>query len=164
MFRANPSKVHSEASCSLITACSSRIGSLITSCMSTPLICFGSSGSTGLVANGVLGLSVPASNNRSYCLKGRTGGGVGICAAVSFSEEPWALITGWAAANGVLLKEGNIEPLYFWIQPCGGSVGAPVKQVALPCASTAVPCGIDAILAMIWPLGDGYSRGYVVPG
>src|SRR5256886_7359919 len=48
-----------------------------------------------------------------------------------------------SAGNGVLLKEGNREPLYFSIQSCGGRVGGPVKRVAFPCASTALPCGIE---------------------
>ena len=41
---------------------------------------------------------------------------------------------------------------------------APVKRIAIPCASTALPCGIEAILAMIWPPGGGYWRGYVRAG
>ena len=54
-------------------------------------------------------------------------------------------------------RRGDRKPLYFSIQSRGGGVGGPVKRVAFPCASTALPCGIEAILAMIWPPGGGYS-------
>src|SRR6266496_339221 len=98
MLRATPSKVSPASACLLISACSRRIGSLMTSCMSTPLISWGSGGSGGLVANGVLGLAAESGIVMSYSSKG----GAGICAALNFSDEPAALMTGGAAPNGVL--------------------------------------------------------------
>src|SRR5271163_3413446 len=104
----------------------SRIGSLMMSCMGTPLMFAGSGGSVGVVSKGVRVLSVkgglngpagigPIGTVKSYCGKG-VAGTVG---AVSFSDEPAALKTipggtgtVGGTANGVLLNDGKSEKAY----------------------------------------------------
>ena len=92
---------------------------------------------------------------RSYSVNGGAGGTR--FGAVSFSDEPAALITRLLAPNGVLLKDGNTEPAYG--VPPAGSVGGPLNVVALPCARIVVPCGIEPIRNTIWPSGGGCSGG-----
>src|SRR5277367_327281 len=101
--------------------CRRRIGSLMMSCIGTPLMFAGSGGSGGVVSKGVRVLSVkgglegprgigPIGMVKSYWGKG----GAGTVGAVSFSDEPEALKTPpggtgtvGGTANGVLLNDGN---------------------------------------------------------
>lgn len=154
MFSTVPSKVCPSAFCFVITACSSLIGSFTTSCIASPSMFVGRSGS--VVPNGVLGFVADAATLRSYCVN--PGGGT----AVSFSDDPAAFITGGAVgcvANGVLLNEGNCEKAYCAVGVV--SVGSPLKAVAMPCASNEFPCGIVPILAMSCDPVGGVSGGYV---
>src|ERR1700677_2530132 len=146
-----------------MTACSRRIGSLITLCIGTPLIAVGSGGSGGSVPNGVRGFVLLAATVRSYCVNGTA---PVTFPAVVFSSDPAAFsgpvgiagggAGGFGVPNRVLLDEGNSDPLYCALEVV--SVGAPVKGSAVPCANMALPCGMDAIRAMIWP-GDGAVSG-----
>jgi hypothetical protein len=81
-----PEKVCPSAHWRSVTACGCLIGSLITSCMGTPLIAAGSGGPCGSVPNGVLGLAAESATVRSYCGNGGAEGTS--AAAVSLSEEP----------------------------------------------------------------------------
>jgi hypothetical protein len=142
------------------------MGSLITLCMATPLIVAGSAGSGGSVPNGVRGLVLLAATLRSYWVKATA---LGVFAAVVFSSDPAALMSGpggvgavGVVAKGVLLNEGNSDPVY-----CAAAVvstGGPVKGSAVPCASIALPCGIEAMRATICPGGGAVSGGKLVGG
>src|SRR5580693_1184054 len=104
----------------------SKIGSLMTFCMGTPLMFAGSGGSGGLVLNGVRVLSVkgglkgPAGMGPIGTLTSYWGNGVaGTVGAVSFSDDPAALKTipggigtVGGTPKGVLLNDGKSEKLY----------------------------------------------------
>src|SRR5271166_3549423 len=133
-----------------MTCCRRVIGSLITSCMGTPLM-FGGRGGR-LVPNGVLGLAAESGTVRLYS----SNGGTPVAFAVASSDDPAALMTGGAVgnvANGVLLNEGKLEKAH---PPVGVfRVGGPEKREAMPCASKELPWGIVPIRAMICASASG---------
>src|SRR5664280_2131511 len=127
-----------------MTCCRSLTGSLITSCMGTPLM-FGGKGGRG-VPNGVLGLAAESGTSRLYS----SNGGTPPAFAVKSSDDPAALMIGGAVgwvANGVLLNEGKAEKAYSALGVF--SVGGPEKRAATPSASNELPWGIVPIRAMI---------------
>ena len=61
------------------------------------------------------------------------------------------------AGNGVLLNDGNVENAYGTLP--SGRVGVPVKAVAVPSASRALPCGMEPIRKMSCSPGPAVSGG-----
>ncbi len=62
-------------------------------------------------------------------------------------------------AVAVWLAKGNLVAPWNGVMSTGAIVGGPLTVNEVPCASTVVPCGIEAIRATSWP-----SFGSVVGG
>ena len=108
ILSATPSNVNPSTCCCATTSWSSVIGSLTTSWINTPSISAGS-GTAGTLPNGVRGLAAEGGLVIVYWVKPCAGAGGGGGGRLN-SAVPGAKI-GAFTANGVLLKDGKIEPL-----------------------------------------------------